>query len=80
VVECAGKRYPIIKTGEGSDSLDEYQILFGKFYAASEDFISNAEKELEYKQNLLKSNPNSSALAERVELLKSALANAKEHK
>ena len=80
VIECAGKRYPIIKTEVGGDSLDEYQILFGKFYAASEDFISNAENELEYKQNLLKSNPNSSALAARVELLKSALANAKEYK
>lgn len=79
VVECAGKRYTLIKTGEGKESLDEYEVLFGKFYTLSEDFRINAQKELEYKQGLLQANPDSRELKDRVEILKSALAKAKEN-
>ncbi len=75
-VECLGKRYTVIKTERGGESLDEYEIMFGKFYKHSADFVINAKKELDYKKAILDSNPNSETLAGRVALLKSALANA----
>lgn len=76
IVECGGKRYTVIKTEEGKEELDELQILFGAFYKDNASFKEYAEKELEYKQNILKKHSDNE-LIDRVELLKAALANVR---
>ncbi|MBD5091982.1 MAG: SAM-dependent methyltransferase [Clostridiales bacterium] len=76
IVECGGKHYTVIKTQEGEESLDELQILFGAFYASSENFARLAKQELEYKSELLKKHWDKE-LESRVELLKAALANVR---
>lgn len=77
-VECAGKRYTLIKTKKGQSSLDEMQIEFGAFYTTSESFLKNAVEELAYKQKIL-SEHKSEQLERRVELLKRAIDRAKEN-
>ena len=77
-VECAGKRYTLIKTEIGKQSLDELQILFGVFYKESEAFMKYALEELAFKERILVAN-QSEDLSARVELLKRAIANAKEY-
>ena len=64
-VECAGKRYTLIKTEHGEDSLDEAQILYGKFFETSDKFTRRA---------LLEKNPSSESLAEKVRSLEYALS------
>ena len=76
IVECGGKHYTVIKTQEGEETLDELKILFGAFYASSENFARLAKQELEYKSELLKKHWDKE-LERRVELLKAALANVR---
>ncbi len=77
IVECAGKRYTLIKTEQGEQALDELQIMFGTFYKSSGSFLKYAAEELAYKQGILASNA-SDELADRVALLEKAIQNAKE--
>ena len=77
-VECAGKRYTLIKSEVGESTLDELQIAFGAFYTKNERFFKYAHEELEYKQGILE-NHQSAELEKRVELLKRAIANAGEN-
>ncbi len=76
MVECAGKRYTVIKTDIGKSELDEYQLEFGAFYKDNERILSYIAEELEYKQGILALH-SSPALESRVELLKKALDNAR---
>lgn len=76
VVECAGKRYTLLKTEAGECVLDELQILFGAFYQTDEKFLKYASEELAYKSRILAEN-KSDALEERVKLLKEAISNVK---
>lgn len=79
VVECAGKRYTVIKTDESDSDLDELQLLFGAFYRDSDTFLRYAEQELEYKQGILNKHCDAE-LESRVKQLKLAIANAKGNK
>lgn len=74
-VECAGKRYTLIKSVVGEDELDELQIQFGAFYRTDGDFLKYAREELAYKSALLKDHETES-LKKRVELLERAINNA----
>lgn len=74
-VECAGKRYTLIKSEVGESTLDEFQIAFGAFYTQNERFLRYASEELAYKKGILANHP-SEELEKRVKLLKRAIANA----
>lgn len=76
-VECAGKRYTLIKTERGEDCLDDMQILYGKFFETSEKFVRRARGELAYMRGLLVKNPDSRELADKVRMLESALSRTK---
>ena len=77
VVECAGKRYTVLKSKEGKSNLDEFQILFGAYYKDSERFLKYAKEELAYKENILKNNA-SDELEKRVATLRAAISEAEE--
>lgn len=75
IVECAGKRYTLIKTKIGESALDELQLAFGAFYAQSERFLKYATEELAYKESILAGH-ETEELKERVALLRCAIAEA----
>ena len=79
IVECAGKRYTLIKSNLCESVLDELQIEFGAFYAENERFLQCATEELSYKEGIL-SRHQSTELEKRVELLKRAISNARKNK
>lgn len=75
VIECAGKRYTLIKSQTGSGELDELQIAFGAFYKENAGFLKSAKEELAYKERIL-SEHSSPELEKRVNMLKAAIKNA----
>lgn len=75
MIECAGKRYTLIKTREGEQEIDDLQIAFGAFYRTSETFLRLAKEELAYKQSILKDH-FSNDLQRRVNMLARAIENA----
>lgn len=77
VIECAGKRYTLIKSQTGSGYLDELQIAFGAFYKENTSFLKSAKEELAYKENILKEH-FSPELEKRVSILKAAITEAEE--
>ncbi len=78
-VECGGKRYTVLKAEEGEQTLDELRILFGAFYDESDSFEKVAAQELEFKKNIL-SRHYDAELEKRINLLESALSNARKRR
>lgn len=74
ILQCAGKRYTVIKAVRGEMKIDELQELFGVFYADNQNFEQLAKSELEQKRSLYQIS-RSDELAKRIEILERALAN-----
>ena len=51
-----GKTYTVIKTDEGEETLDVYQVRYGKFFKSSVNFKAWLEKEISEKKNILSKN------------------------
>lgn len=72
VVREGGKDYPVIAAVRGEDSLDELQLLFGKFFAEDPDFPERARREAELLGRALTNAP--AEAGKRRELLLRALS------
>ncbi|MCQ2409165.1 MAG: class I SAM-dependent methyltransferase [Clostridia bacterium] len=78
-LECAGKRYSVIKSVKGQESLSQMQIRFGAFYKTSEAFGIYGKKDLGILEKLLRDNPGSENLKEKTYLLRKALGERNEN-
>lgn len=72
-MECASKRYTIIKTNIGKSELDEKQIKFGAFYKTSESFVCFAQKDIEALESILANNPQALELRGKIQELQNAI-------
>lgn len=72
VVREGGKDYPVITAVRGEDSLDELQLLFGKFFAEDPGFPERARREVELLGRALTNAP--AEAGKRRELLLMALS------
>lgn len=70
---CAGKRYTMLKAQVGEMTLTPSQLLFGANYPQDSDMLARMRQELEMRERLYAENPDSEALANRIEVLKTAL-------
>lgn len=76
-MECAGKRYTIIKTDIGKSELDDKQIRFGAFYKTNDSFVRFAKNDIQALENILANNPQAVELKGKIQELKIAI---NEHK
>lgn len=78
-IMCGKKAYTIIKSKEGGGTLDELQEIFGKFYGDDMIALDLMRKELAFKREVLKTNPDAETLKNRIALIEKAIENAENY-